>query len=138
MTDQSLQAAPMVAAVVPKPIEGTTVHLENPLTIKGAAISSLTLRKPIAADVIELSFPYLVVPRDDETCIEFRPKVVARYIARLAGIPMPSVLGMSIPDLQSCQAVIQGFFGRDSSNDDDSAIASGQAAAANPQTDQTS
>jgi len=112
MTDQSIQATPISDAAAPTPIEGTTVYLESPITIKGSKTSLLVLRKPVLADVIELSYPYLAIMRDDETCIEFRAKVVARYISRLASIPMSAVLCMSIPDLQACQAVIQGFFGR--------------------------
>lgn len=126
MTDKSIVQSTDDA--LPSPIEGTTIYLEQPITVKGVKTPSLVLRKPITADVIELSYPYLAVMRsDEETCIEFRAKVVARYISRLASIPMQSVLSMSIPDLQSCQAVIQGFFGRAASEDEPAQCKEGDA-----------
>ncbi|MNY75391.1 hypothetical protein D3C86_2146520 [compost metagenome] len=49
----------------------------------------------------------------DEQGIELRPKVVARYVSKLARIPMTSVKQIGLADLQRLQAVVMGFFGQE-------------------------
>jgi hypothetical protein len=93
--------------------------LDKPIAAKGSTIALLQFRKPITADVIEIGFPYLAVMRDGDTCIEFRSKVVARYISRLACIPVEIVSKLSIQDFQTCQTLIQGFFGRTEESSDE-------------------
>jgi hypothetical protein len=45
--------------------------------------------------------------------------VVARYISRLACIPVEIVSKLSIQDFQTCQTLIQGFFGRTEESSDE-------------------
>ncbi|RJG06246.1 phage tail assembly protein [Noviherbaspirillum cavernae] len=88
------------------------IRLSKPIIAHGAEVSELDLADPTSEDVMELGYPYLVVPSDtDDTGIELRPKVVGRYVSRLAKIPMSSVKQMAIADLQQMQGVVMGFFG---------------------------
>lgn len=89
-----------------------TIKLSQPIKAHGEEVSELELSEPTTKDVMELGYPYLVVPSDtDETGIELRPKVAGRYISRLAKIPMSSVEQLAIADLQLLQGEIMGFFG---------------------------
>jgi hypothetical protein len=91
----------------------TVVPLTKPIKAHGDEVSSLTLREPTAEDVMEIGYPYLIVTGDDKSeAIELRPKIVGRYVVKLAKIPLSSVKEMSIPDLQTMQAVVMGFFGQ--------------------------
>jgi hypothetical protein len=89
------------------------VTLSKPITAHGEETQELDLREPTAKDVMELGYPYLVVQGDDGQGVELRPKVVGRYVVRLAKIPMSSVEQLAIADLSALQATIMGFFGQD-------------------------
>ena len=89
------------------------VTLSKPITAHGEETQELELREPTAKDVMELGYPYLVVQSDDGQGVELRPKVVARYVVRLAKIPMSSVEQLAISDLSALQAIVMGFFGQD-------------------------
>lgn len=87
--------------------------LTKPITAHGEEKLELDLRDPTAKDVMEIGFPYLVVQGNDGEGVELRPKIVGKYVVRLAGIPPSSVEQLSIADLQSLQAIVMGFFGQD-------------------------
>lgn len=94
-------------------MSGVTVQLSKPITAHGDEVSQITLREPTTKDVIELGLPTLIIPSDDGTPgVEVRQKVVARYIMRLAAIPLGAVESMSMNDFSVCAATIMGFFGQ--------------------------
>ena len=92
----------------------TTVSLSKPIKAHGDDVSEITLREPTTKDVIEIGLPTLIIPGDDgqSTGVEIRQKVVARYISRLAAIPMGSVEALSLSDFSLCTAAVMGFFGQ--------------------------
>lgn len=91
----------------------STVALSKPITAHGEEVSELTFREPKTEDVIEIGLPHLIIPGADgqSTGIEIRQPVVARYISKLAAIPMGSVKSLSLKDFSLCTAVVMGFFG---------------------------
>jgi hypothetical protein len=91
-----------------------TVPLSKPIKAHGDEVSELTLREPTTKDVIELGLPTLIIPGADgqSTGIEIRQPVVARYVMRLAAIPMGSVEALSLSDFSLCTAAVMGFFGQ--------------------------
>ena len=90
-----------------------TVPLSKPIKAHGDEVSELTLREPTTKDVIELGLPTLIIPGADgqSTGVEIRQPVVARYVSRLAAIPMGSVKALSLKDFSLCTAAVMGFFG---------------------------
>lgn len=91
-----------------------SVPLSKPIKAHDEEISEIVMREPTPDDVMELGYPFIVVFTESEsTGIEFRPKVVARYIQRLAQVPASTVKAMTLADLSACQAAVQGFFGAD-------------------------
>lgn len=89
------------------------IPLKKPITAHGEQVNSLTLRPPVTKDVIELGYPTLIVMTGDEPAVEIRAKVVAKYISRLASIPMGAVESLDIGDHQVLTGVVMGFFGQD-------------------------
>lgn len=89
------------------------VTLNKPISAHGEQIAELTLREPVTKEVIEIGQPMLIIIGDEgkSTGIEIRQRVVARWISKLAGIPMSSVEALSIGDFSRCTAVVMGFFG---------------------------
>lgn len=84
--------------------------LKKPVTVRSRVISEITLRDVVAADVFELGLPMLILSPDESfKALEFRPKVLAAFIARLAGIPVEVVKCMAMNDLGRCQAFIFSF-----------------------------
>lgn len=94
-------------------MSGTTVPLSKPVTAHGESLSELTLREPTTKDIIELGLPTLIIPGDDgqSTGVELRQKVIARYVSRLASIPMSSVEALTIKDFSLATAAVMSFFG---------------------------
>ena len=89
-----------------------TLQLTKPITAHGKEIFEITLREPNTEDVREFGSPFLVVPYDtDNMAIEIRASIVAKFIMRLAGIPLSSVDKLCIKDFFNCQKVVLGFFG---------------------------
>lgn len=76
-------------------------------------ITEITLREPTGDEVIEIGFPYLIIPGDgDETSVELRAKVVKKYIVKLGGVP-PSVVGkLTAKDITALMGEVLGFFGQ--------------------------
>ena len=91
----------------------SAIKLSRQITAHGEAVSDLVLREPTTEDVIELGLPTLIIPGADgqSTGVEIRQAVVARYISRLAAIPMGSVKALSLKDFSLCTAAVMGFFG---------------------------
>jgi hypothetical protein len=89
------------------------VTLSKPITAHGESVSELELREPTTKDVIELGLPTLIVIGDaGDSGVEIRTKVVARYISRLAAIPMGSVEALALSDHATLTGVVLGFFGQ--------------------------
>ena len=90
------------------------VPLVKEITAHGEKVSELTLREPDGEDLMEIGYPYIVVQSDvGGQGVELRPKVVARYVSKLAKIPMSSVKQIGLADLQKLQGVVMGFFGQE-------------------------
>lgn len=90
----------------------TTVALSKTVKAHGEDVDELTLREPTTEDVIELGLPMLFIPSaSGETATELRQSVLARYISRLAAIPMGSVKALSLRDFSRCTGAVMGFFG---------------------------
>lgn len=90
-----------------------TIQLKRPVTAHGEQVSEITLREPVTKEVIEIGQPMLIVVGEDgkSTGIEIRQRVVARWVSKLAGIPMSSVEALGLGDYSRCTAVVMGFFG---------------------------
>lgn len=95
-------------------MSGTTIKLSKPIKAHGEEVSEITLREPGTQDVIDLGYPTLIIPSGDgkSTGVEVRAKVVARYIMKLAAIPLSSVESLSMDDFSRCTAIVMGFFGQ--------------------------
>lgn len=92
--------------------EKTVFKLGRPIEAHGEQVTELQLREPAGQDLLDLGYPYLVTLGDGEgERIELRPKVMAKYVSRLAAIPPSAVAQISLPDLQQLQGVVMGFFG---------------------------
>lgn len=91
-----------------------TIPLSKPIKAHGDEVGELKFREPTTKDVIELGLPTLIIPGDDgqSTGVEIRQKVIARYISRLAAIPLGSVELLSLKDFSLCTAAVMGFFGQ--------------------------
>lgn len=86
----------------------TKIKLNKPIDAHGEEVTEIELRDITGGDVIDLGQPMNV---NADQSFNFRMDVVARYISRLAGIPMSSVREMSPGDITNCAAEIAGFFG---------------------------
>jgi len=95
-------------------MSGTTIKLSKPIKAHGEEVSEITLRDPSTKDMIELGLPTLIVIGSDgkSTGVEVRQAVVARYIMKLAAIPLGAVESMSMYDFSVCTAAVMGFFGQ--------------------------
>lgn len=91
-----------------------SVPLAKEITAHGEKVKELVLREPEGDDLMEIGYPYIVVQSDTGgQGVELRPKVVARYVSKLAKIPMSSVKQIGLADLQKLQGVVMGFFGQE-------------------------
>lgn len=95
---------------------GVTVAIPLAKSIKahGTDLDTLTLREPTTKDEIELGQPFLITlgdGTDGSSGVRIQAAVVAKYIVRLAAIPMSSVEQLSRPDFSKAQAAVLGFFG---------------------------
>lgn len=89
------------------------IQLSKPILVHGDEVTELELREPTGEDVIALGYPYLIIigDGDDVQAMELRPKVIARYVARLAGIPPSSLNKVSPADFSGMTGAVMGFFG---------------------------
>ncbi|CAG9172389.1 phage tail assembly protein [Cupriavidus respiraculi] len=91
-----------------------TVTLSKAITAHGEERREIELREPSGEDLMEIGYPYIVVQSDTGgQGVELRPKVVARYVSKLAQIPMSSVKQIGLADLQKLQGIVMGFFGQE-------------------------
>lgn len=87
--------------------------LSKPITAHGEEVRELTLAEPTTKDVRELGYPFTALPdANGEIKITLYPEIAARYITRLARVPMSSVDQLAIGDLFGLHMVIVGFFGQ--------------------------
>jgi hypothetical protein len=91
----------------------TTIKLSRTIKAHSEEVDEVTLREPATKDLMEIGLPMLIITGADgqSTGIEIRQPVIARYISRLAAIPMGSVESMTIKDFSLCSAAVMGFFG---------------------------
>lgn len=88
------------------------IKLSKPIKAHGEEITEIDLREPTGEDVIALGYPYLIIIGDaDEQAMELRPKVIARYVSRLGGIPPSSLNSVSPADFSGMTGVVMSFFG---------------------------
>ena len=89
------------------------IPLSKPIKAHGDEVSEISMREPTTKDIIELGLPTLIIPGADgqSTGVEIRQPVVARYISRLAAIPMGSVESLAVKDFSLCTAAVMSFFG---------------------------
>lgn len=91
------------------------VKLSAPLMVHGNEVTSLTFREVTTQDVMEENYPYLIIQSEsDSNGIELRAKVIAKYIVRLAQVPLSSVKAMPLKDFSTCQEMVMNFFGQGS------------------------
>lgn len=86
------------------------VKLTKPIQAHNEQVEELEFRELATPDVCDYGYPQLIIQRDEGVAIEIRPKVIAQYISRLAGIPMSSVKSLAPADFDACASVVQGFF----------------------------
>lgn len=90
----------------------TVFKLSKPVMAHGQEITELTLREPTVTDTMDLGMPYVVDISGDEAAIAFKPTVLAKYVTRLATVPMSTIKALPISDWMALQGVVQGFFGQ--------------------------
>lgn len=89
------------------------VPLSKPIKAHGDDVEELALRRPTTEEIIEIGLPQLFVPSADGqgTGVEIRTPIVARYVSRLAAIPMSSVKLLDPKDFSLCTTAVLSFFG---------------------------
>ena len=87
------------------------LQLNTPIRVKNYDIGELTLRDPVTADFFRLGLPFVVFSAGDDAVmgLEFRMKVLAQFIGRLADINPDVVKTMSMRDVGRCQSFILSF-----------------------------
>lgn len=95
-------------------MSGVEIQLSAPIKAHGKEIDTLKLREPTTKDLIEVGQPFLIVIGDgseESSGVKIQLSAVAKYIVRLAGVPMSSVEQLSKGDFSKAQAAVLGFFG---------------------------
>ncbi|WP_285130905.1 phage tail assembly protein [Leclercia adecarboxylata] len=83
------------------------IQLTTAVRAHGEDLYVLELREPTGKDVRELGFPYVTT---GDAGIKLDAGVIAKYVSRLAGIPLSSVDAMSPADLNSISWDVASFF----------------------------
>ncbi|CAH6580161.1 phage tail assembly protein [Citrobacter freundii] len=83
------------------------LELNHPVTAHGETISVLEFNEPTGKDVRELGYPYQM--NQDES-IKLQAHIIAKYIVRLANVPLSTVDQMKPCDLNSAGWLVAGFF----------------------------
>lgn len=91
----------------------SVIKLSKPLLVGEEIIDEITLRQPTVKEVAEIGYPFIVVSTDNGSGVDLRPKVVLRYVSKLAAIPPSSLDELSLGDLSALQAEVMGFFGQE-------------------------
>lgn len=110
-------------------MSGATIKLAAPIKAHADFITELVLREPTVEDTLDLGMPYAIDVSGDGAALVFKPAVVARYVTRLAQVPMSTVKALPMDKWMECQMVVQGFFGR---SDDESPASSQSAPSSSP------
>ncbi|MBL4763493.1 MAG: phage tail assembly protein [Gammaproteobacteria bacterium] len=82
--------------------------LNKAIDVRGEEVSELELEEPTGGDVIDLGQPMNIA---QDGSFSFKMDVVAKYVVKLAKIPMSSVREISPSDLMACAVMVAGFFG---------------------------
>lgn len=93
-------------------MSGVTIKLSGPVKAHGEDITELVLREPTVSDTLDLGMPFAIDASGDSSEIVFRTAVIARYVVRLANVPMGTIKSLSMDDWLAVQGAVQGFFGR--------------------------
>lgn len=88
-----------------------THHLKKPVTAHGETVDKLELAEPDSKMVMELGYPYLAIAGDAGAGVQLQPKIAAKYLSRLAQVPISTIEKLPIPDLQFLHGWLMGFFG---------------------------
>lgn len=89
-------------------MQKSSLDLSVPITAHGEdGVQTLYFARPTGKDVRELGFPYKI-GRDDSMSIQ--ADIVAKYISRLASIPLSSVDMLDPSDMIAGSNIILGFF----------------------------
>ena len=83
------------------------LELKHPVTAHGETVSVLEFNEPTGKDVRELGYPYQM--NQDES-IKLQAHIIAKYIVKLASVPLSTVDQMSPADLNSAGWLVAGFF----------------------------
>lgn len=83
------------------------LELNHPITAHGETLSVLEFNEPTGKDVRELGYPYQM--NQDES-IKLQAHIIAKYIVRLANVPLSAVDQMSPGDLNAAGWLVAGFF----------------------------
>ena len=83
------------------------LELGHPITAHGETLSVLEFNEPTGKDVRELGYPYQM--NQDES-IKLQAHIIAKYIVRLANVPLSTVDQMSPGDLNAAGWLVAGFF----------------------------
>jgi len=83
------------------------LELNKPVTAHGDTSSGLEFTEPTGKDVRELGYPYQM--NQDES-IKLQAHIIAKYIVKLANVPLSTVDQMSPGDLNSAGWLVAGFF----------------------------
>lgn len=83
------------------------LELGYPITAHGETLSVLEFNEPTGKDVRELGYPYQM--NQDES-IKLQAHIIAKYIVRLANVPLSTVDQMSPGDLNAAGWLVAGFF----------------------------
>lgn len=83
------------------------LELQYPVTAHGETVSVLEFNEPTGKDVRELGYPYQM--NQDES-IKLQAHIIAKYIVKLASVPLSTVDQMSPADLNSAGWLVAGFF----------------------------
>jgi hypothetical protein len=83
------------------------LELQHPVTAHGETVSVLEFIEPTGKDVRELGYPYQM--NQDES-IKLQAHIIAKYIVKLASVPLSTVDQMSPADLNSAGWLVAGFF----------------------------
>ncbi|GAB0645611.1 phage tail assembly protein [Leclercia adecarboxylata] len=81
--------------------------LNHPVSAHGETISVLEFKEPTGKDVRELGYPYQM--NQDES-IKLQAHIIAKYIVRLAEVPLSTVDQMTPGDLNTAGWLVAGFF----------------------------
>ncbi|WP_407438669.1 phage tail assembly protein [Lelliottia sp.] len=83
------------------------LELKHPVTAHGETVSVLEFNEPTGKDVRELGYPYQM--NQDES-IKLQAHIIAKYIVKLASVPLSTVDQMSPGDLNAAGWLVAGFF----------------------------